>query len=719
MTVVGPDIHQLRADSLPIQGRADRLVPEHLVKSLAQEAGIDHPRRIVGSAVNELLDGAATLCAPLVVKAFGPSIVHKTDVGAVELDVSMDSLPDVLEELSARLKAHDLTADGFVVEEQVDVGVELILGAVRREPFGLMVLLGMGGSLTEAMARTTMRLFPLTEVDAHAMVDGLPDLILRGGRADVPIDREALVRAILGVAGPEGLIASIEPDLEELEFNPITLNHDRVVALDARLLLREESTRGWTARPESDFDPLFAPSTVVVAGASSTRSTFGNRFLEAYRQFGWTDGLYALHPSADEIDGVPAIAKVSDLSEPVDYLLAAVPAARVPDLVRDASGLARFVHVVSGGFGETGEDGQELEAQVARAVADTGTRLVGPNCMGVYSPAGRQTFLLNAPQEPGAISVVSQSGSLASEIIFDGAARGLRFAKLVSVGNAIDVTAGELLNVLASDPHTETVGIYVEGAPDEDFVPGAKAVLRTKPLIAMVGGMSRQGAVAAASHTGALVAEADVWSGVASSLGFSVVNQMSHFLGAMSYLQRHRTPLDPAARSALLVGPGGGASVLAADAFSRHGVTLAPVSPQVQDHMRSLGFGAGTSMRNPIEVPVGPATEVHAFARAVGPILERQQYADVILHVNAQSWRGFGTGEFESLIRLIEEVPSIEGYGVRCGLVLRGVHSLEEEAVAITEAARQAGVSMFRDFDEAAVAVAAAQRHAAHTTNTL
>src|SRR5690606_23608771 len=101
--------------------------------------------------------------------------------------------------------------------------------------------------------------------------------------------------------------------------------------------------------PTTDFTPLFAPRGVAIAGASSTKQTFGNRFLAAYRAMGWTDRLAAIHPSADTIDGVPAFADVRDIPFPVDYLVAAVPAPACADLVRATAGEVPFVHVISGG----------------------------------------------------------------------------------------------------------------------------------------------------------------------------------------------------------------------------------------------------------------------------------------------------------------------------------------------------------------------------------
>jgi acyl-CoA synthetase (NDP forming) len=103
---------------------------------------------------------------------------------------------------------------------------------------------------------------------------------------------------------------------------------------------------------------------------------------------GWKEGLAAIHPTAAQIDGVPAYASLGDVPHPVDYVIAAVPAAACADLVRDASGIVPFVHVISGGFSEaSGGDGHDLELQLVRAARESGVRVLGPNCMGVYSPA--------------------------------------------------------------------------------------------------------------------------------------------------------------------------------------------------------------------------------------------------------------------------------------------------------------------------------------------
>src|SRR5581483_6651496 len=177
-----------------------------------------------------------------------------------------------------------------------------------------------------------------------------------------------------------------------------------------------------------------------------------------------------------------------------------------------------------------------------------------------------------------------------------------------------------------------------EGAADRALVDALRAA--GKPVVALVGGLSRQGARAAASHTGGMAGDARVWEAVSRSLGVAVVRTLEQLVGALAYLQMMGTRRG--GTGVLVIGPGGGASILAADAADRAGLSLAPVADTVQRHLRGLGYGEGTSVANPIEIGIGPAAAADAFDPLLTPILEAQRYADVVLHVNVQSFYSQG-----------------------------------------------------------------------------
>jgi len=715
LIAVSVDLDTLRAHAVALEGEPDRvLVPEIAVKDALRDLGATVPRGVVVPDGAEAAVAAKRLDGAVVLKAFGPGIVHKSEVGAVRVGLATGDVEDAANAMGVRLAEHGITPAGFLVEEHQPPGVELIIGAVRHDSFGPVVLLGVGGTLTELVDRTVLGLFPLDDASARALLADFPlPALLDGARGADPVDRDALVSLLLAVAGPGGLVDQLGESLIEFECNPAIATSDGAVAVDARLVINaHDAPVEPAAAPRTDFAALFAPRAIAVAGASTSRGTFGNRFLGAYRDAGWTDGLFAIHPDARAIDGVPAYPSVDAVPGGVDYLLVAVPAAGTPDLVAGAAGSARFAHVISGGFGETGADGAALEDELLAAARRAGVRVLGPNCMGVFSPAGRQTFQLDAPKQPGAVSVVSQSGGLAGDIVKAGDRRGIRFSKLVTVGNAIDVQPGELLEWLVDDAETAVLGLYLEAARDgRRLISALRRAAGRKPVVLLVGGSSRQGARAAASHTGALAADARIWDAIARSTGAAIVVTLEEFLAVLAFHQRYVTNSADVDTSVLIVGPGGGASVLATDACDRAGLSVTAVEGDVVARLHDLGYGAGTSVANPVEIPLGPAVAVDGVHRVLDTVLTHQHYRDVLLHVNVQAYYSYGTTGVTSLLALLAQLGGSGWAGARIALVLRNLECAPpDDARALADACEAAELVCFRDFDEAATAVAAAQR---------
>ena len=690
------------------------VVDEVRAKAALAAVGVPVPRGVAFGPAEDDLAAADGLRAPLVAKAFGSGIVHKSDVGAVRLGLAPGDLPTAMAEMTATLATHGLEPAGFLVEEQSAPGIELIVGATRG-PYGVTVTVGLGGTLAELLDDVAVRLAPLTRADADALLDGFRAApALHGARGAAPVDRDALVRLLLAIAGEGGLVDDLGDELLDLDCNPVIARPDGVTVVDARIVLAGERPREPAVAPPADFDALFAPRTIAVAGVSTSRPGFGNRAIAAYRAFGWTDGLTVIHPTAAEVDGVPAYPSPAAVPGGVDYLLAAVPARACADLVRSAAGHARIVHVISGGFGEAGDDGAGLERDLLAAARDSGIRVVGPNCIGVYAPAGRQTFQLDVPTVAGGVSVVSQSGGLAGDIVKVGAALGLRFAGLVSVGNAVDVSPAEVIEHFVADDATRVIGAYLEGARDGERLVAAlrEARRRGKPVVVMAGGLSGQGAAAAVSHTGVLTGDRRVWDAITAATHAAVVERLEDFLGALCFAQRYVDHPALPGPDVLVVGVGGGASVLATDACDRAGLRVAPVGSRAVERLRALGYGAGTSVANPVEIGVGPAAPVDVFEPVLDAILADAPYPDVLLHVNVQAYYGYGTGGSAPLCALIASIGAALAAArypaTRVVLVTRNLDVAPgSEADAVRSAAIAAGVPVFRTFDEAAAAVAA------------
>jgi len=691
-------------------------IPEHEVKAMLTRHGVDTPAGVTFRSAADASEAVIGMHGPVVLKAFGPGLVHKSDVGAVLLGLDPADVPVAVSDMETSLHQQNIIPSGYLVEEQHPGGLELIVGIVRDATFGHVVLLGLGGVATEMLDISSLRVAPLSPADAEALVDSFPGApLLTGARGRPPADRESLVRLLLAVAGEESLLSELGDRLVEFECNPIVVTSTGTQALDARLMLSDAPNEVDNPGSPSDFSALFAPRTIAVAGASTGRSTFGNRFLSAYRAAGWQDGLYALHPKADEVDGVPAFPSVDAMPSDIDYLVAAVPAHATPGVVAAAAAAGvPFVHVITGGFAEMGDEGAILQAQLAQSTNGTTTRILGPNCLGVFAPSGRQTFTLGAPTESGFVSVVSQSGGLSGDMITVGSRRGVRFSKLVSIGNAIDVTQGELVDWLVDDPETRVIGIYLEGTRDgESLLRALRRARGVKPVVILRGGSSTQGSVAVSSHTGSMASSTKVWSAVTESAGAVQVESLEDFLSCLSYFQRyidHRPPRDAA--GVLVIGVGGGASVLATDACDRAGVQLTPLADRLRARLRDLGYGAGTSVANPLEVPVGPASSPSVLVDALDPVLgsDGQSYQDVLMHFNAAAYYSYGTAGLQPLIDTLETVVAAN-LPTRVAVVLRNSDVCPPSDLdLLNRFVVRTGIAVYKGFDEAASAIAAAER---------
>ena len=700
------------------------IVPEPQVKALLANAGVVVPRGTsldladVVASPAVLAAAAEGLAEPLVLKGWGGGLAHKTEVGAVRLGLAGYELDFEAAEMAAAAADADARLNGFLIEEQIDAGVELLVGVVDRPPFGPVVALGLGGTLAEILDEVVLRLVPISRADAEAMVTEFKGAeLLTGFRGQPPVDVDSLVELLMAIAGPDGVADRLGSDLAELECNPVIVGPGGAVAVDARLITHDAPVAPPPEPPPTDFGPLFAPRGIAVAGASTSRPGFGNTFLTAYKELGWGPGtLWAVHPKATEIDGVPAVPTVADIDGDVDYVVGAVPAAACADLVRGAAGKVPFVHIISGGFREASAEGADLEDELAVAARESGVRVLGPNCLGAYSPAGRQTFLRNAPTEVGRVSMISQSGGLAGDMVKGGAIRGIRFTKLCTVGNSVDVTSGELLEWLVDDPDTDIIGMYLEDPRDGrrlyNALHRAKGI---KPVVILVGGRTPQGRGAAISHTGALVAEDRIWDAISASTGASVVGTIEELLASIAYLQRWADTDIGGDPDTLVLGVGGGASVLGTDAADRAGLVTTPVSEQGQRALRDLGYGVGASVKNPIEIGFGPVSDPDVLVQALDPILEAQPFPDVVVHSNVQAFFSYAGDGIERLFPIIETTAAATANWpqTRLALVLRNIDCAPPDiATRIHQTCLTTNLPTFTRFDEAMTAIATTKRHA-------
>ena len=355
-----------------------------------------------------------------------------------------------------------------------------------------------------------------------------------------------------------------------------------------------------------ELDYIFNPKSVAIAGVSSKETALpgqGQRFLQTLLNYGFKGKIYPLNPKGGEIQGLKMYSNVRDIPEPVDYVISCVPAPTTPQLIRDCAAKGvKVVHLFTAGFSETGtEEGKQLENEICSLASQGGTRLLGPNCAGIYCPKVGLTTRTDFAKESGQVALICQSGGNFTYAIREGARRGIRFSKAASYGNAADINETELLEYLTADPDTGIILAYIEGVKNGKlFMQVLKRAAKIKPVIVLKGGVTESGTRAAASHTGVLSGSEGVWDNLLRQAGAIRVSSLEELIDmavTFSYL-----PL-PSGRKVSILGVGGGATVLATDDCTGAGLIVPRFSEGIRKRLiRLMKDETGTILNNPMDI---------------------------------------------------------------------------------------------------------------------
>jgi acetyltransferase len=379
----------------------------------------------------------------------------------------------------------------------------------------------------------------------------------------------------------------------------------------------------------SDLAALFAPAGVAVLGASRNPAKLGHRLLQNVRDGGYAGGIHAVNPSGEPILGCATVASIEALPPGVDLALVSLPAPAVPAAI---TGLAargvRAAVVLSSGFGEVDEDGRATQAGLLATARAAGLRLVGPNCMGVYSAPARLngTYFWDLPRAPGGISIVSQSGAYGGLIFRHLGGRGLGVARFVSIGNQVDVEITEVLDWLVDDPATTLIACFVEALHDgPGFLAAARRAAGDKPIVVLKGGRSDAGRRAAGSHTGSLAGSHEVFRAACAGVGVVLAEETEEFFDAIETLVA--VPARPATPGVAIVTVSGGPSVVAADTAEREGLVVPALSEPTRAALRPL-LPPFAAVGNPVDLT--PQVEPASVAAAVRRVFDEPAVAGVV-----------------------------------------------------------------------------------------
>jgi len=378
------------------------------------------------------------------------------------------------------------------------------------------------------------------------------------------------------------------------------------------------------------LEALFAPRSVAILGASRDPAKLGFRLLKNVRDGGFAGQLYPVNSAGEPILGLATVSVVEALPEGIDLALVSLPAAAVPAALKAlAARQAKAVVVLSSGFGEVDEDGRSAQAELLATAREAGLRLVGPNCMGVFSaPAGLNgTYFWDLPRRPGGIGIVSQSGAYGGLIFRHLGSRDLGVARFLSIGNQADVEVAEVIEFLADDQATTLIACFVEDIRHgQRFVAAAERAVGRKPVVVLKGGGSEAGRRAAASHTGSLAGPAAVFRAACLYARVVLTEETEEFFDAIEALAI-TGPARPAAPSVAIITVSGGPSVVAADCAERSGLAVPSLDEAARSRLRPL-LPTFAAVGNPVDLT--PQVEPSRISEAVRVVFDQPAIAGAV-----------------------------------------------------------------------------------------
>ena len=598
-----------------------KIITEELSKSILKEYGVDVPPFALVTSEAEAVKKAKKIGFPIVMKVVSPQILHKTDVGGVKVGInSAGEVKKAFNDMYGRLsKKKGVNVKGILLEKMVPKGVELIVGIQNDPQFGPVIMVGLGGIMTEVMKDVAFRMLPITTSDAKSMLNELKgSQLLKGFRGSEPVD----LGMVAGMLARIGKLGMENADyINSIDFNPVVVYPKSHYVVDAKIILNDTVKKNSIskAKPNKNhMETFFTPKSVALVGASASKGKIGNSILDSLVNYDFKGEVYPINPRADKIFGKKCYPSVADIPGDVDLVVISVDLSITPPVLEDCA--KKGVHsvvIVSGGGKELGGKRAAYEAEAKRLSAKHNIRIIGPNCIGMFNAANRLDCAFQGQERMiraklGNVALLSQSGTMGISFLETADSFGL--SKMVSYGNRSDVDEADMIWYLANDPQTSVILLYVEGFGDgRKFINTAKRVMKEtkKPVVIWKSGRTALGAKQAASHTGSLGGSNAIIMGAFKQAGIISVDSYQELAAVAKALA-----WQPGAKGnrAAMTSNGAGPMIGGIDHFDRMGLKLAKVTSKSLKRMKehfppTYVIGKG----NPADVTGGASAEDYQF----------------------------------------------------------------------------------------------------------
>jgi len=565
-----------------------KVITEELSKSILKTYGVKVPPFALVTSAEEAAKEAKKIGFPLVMKVVSPQILHKTDVGGVK--VGLDNVNDVkktFKDMYGRLsKKKGVDVKGILLEKMVPKGVELIVGIQNDPQFGPVIMVGLGGIMTEVMKDVAFRMLPITTSDAKSMLNELKGAaLLKGFRGSDSIDLTMTAKMLVDI----GKLGVENADyINSIDFNPVVVYPKSHFVVDAKIILNNELKKNSISKAKpniASMELFFTPESVALVGASATPGKIGNSVLDALGKQDYKGKVYPINPKQESILGIKCYPSLDAITEKVDLVVVCVDLAACGPIMKTCA--EKEIHnvvIVSGGGKELGGDRAAMESEVKELSIKHKIRVIGPNCIGMFNAANRLDCAFQGQERMvrsklGNVAFFSQSGTMGISMLESADVFGL--SKMISFGNRSDVDEADMIWYAANDPQTKVIGLYVEGFGDgRKFINTAKRVMKEtkKPVVIWKSGRTAAGAKQAASHTGSLGGSNAIIMGAFKQAGIISVDSYQELVGVLKALA-----WQPPAKGnrVAMTSNGAGPMIGGIDQLERLGLTIGKLSPAI------------------------------------------------------------------------------------------------------------------------------------------
>ena len=352
---------------------------------------------------------------------------------------------------------------------------------------------------------------------------------------------------------------------------------------------------------------LLNPNSVAIVGVSDDESKYSGRLLRYCRDIGMSAKLRLVNPRYEQIAGLPCWRSLDALPDIPDVVVVMVGPDRISDLIERCDGVG-FMVVVGDLVRREAPDRTHQIGHLVRSANDRGMRIVGPDCVGVLSPANAVTMsissaLLPGPARNGNVGLISQSGGIIASVIDRARDAHFGFSHVVSSGGEVDLDVCDYLEFMIDDPATAAISIYAEAFKDaRRFLQLAQtARARSKPIVLLKPGRSEAGASAALSHSGRMAGHRDIQAAFFRRTGVIEADDIDDLWATASFLGQYRCGTEGGVGAVSL---SGGYTAVIGDALATSAVQLADLSPATAERIRTEA--AQPRPANPVDAGARP-----------------------------------------------------------------------------------------------------------------